>query len=564
MNGTCRTVLHAAALLALVAAFADDAISGDLSDDNHYILCDRGAACTGDIGTGVVATAFQPTGTLNTGRASHTATLLPSGKVLVAGGQGACRGADDCILSSAEIYDPATGVWSPTGSLKNARAGHTATLLPDGRVLVIGGERRETTMEVYDPSTGSWTFVALLVNHWLPGFTASLLTSGEVLIAGGGSGSRDSTLYDPSSGAFSPTNSLQSPRTSHTATLLRDGRVLVTGGEFDVYVDDIEVLSSTELYDPIGGTWTSAANLNMALTYHVAVLLTDGRVLVLGGPGPDFVPEIYDPDAGTWSETAKPSQGRVQFAATPLPNGQVMISGGATEGPTLLAGTEIYDERVGSWRMGGDLITPRLGHTATLLADGRVLVTGGVTLEGAARRVLGTSELYGPASPLIANGTIVRVIEYYNEAQDHYFITWLPEEIAKLDAGVQIEGWHRTGYSFLSYAKAQPGTSDICRFYIPPAAGDSHFYGRGTAECAATASAHPDYTLEDPNFMAMFLPLGGVCPLNTTEVYRAFDNRPDGNHRYTTDKGVLQAMVDKGWLAEGDGPNFVVMCAPQQ
>jgi hypothetical protein len=154
-------------------------------------------------------------------------------------------------------------------------------------------------------------------------------------------------------------------------------------------------------------------------------------------------------------------------------------------------------------------------------------------------------------------------VEYYNAAQDHYFMTWVPSEIAILDAGVTIKGWSRTGYSFDTYSSPATGTSPVCRFYIPPQLGDSHFYGRGTEECNATGQKNPTFVLEDPDFMNMFLPVAGVCPANTTEVYRVFDNRPDANHRYMTDKSLRDQMVAKGWIAEGDGPDLVVMCAPQ-
>jgi len=109
----------------------------------------------------------------------------------------------------------------------------------------------------------------------------------------------------------------------------------------------------------------------------------------------------------------------------------------------------------------------------------------------------------------------------------------------------------------------QAGTSPVCRFYIPPALGDSHFYGRGTAECNATAQKNPTFVLEDPDFMNMILPVAGVCPVGTTNVYRVFDGRLDANHRYMTDKAIRDQMVAKGWIAEGDGPDLVVMCAPQ-
>ena len=155
------------------------------------------------------------------------------------------------------------------------------------------------------------------------------------------------------------------------------------------------------------------------------------------------------------------------------------------------------------------------------------------------------------------------VVEFYHAALDHYFITWMPNEIAILDAGTQIRGWTRTGYSFKTYTTPQAGTSPVCRYYIPPGLGDSHFFGRGTVECNATGQKNPTFVLEDPAFMQMYLPAAGVCPANTTQVYRVFSNRLDANHRYMTDRTVRDQMVAKGWLAEGDGPDLVVMCAPQ-
>jgi serine protease len=157
----------------------------------------------------------------------------------------------------------------------------------------------------------------------------------------------------------------------------------------------------------------------------------------------------------------------------------------------------------------------------------------------------------------------VTIVEFYNASLDHYFITWVPAEIAILDAGVTIKGWTRTGKTFTTYTSARTGTSPVCRFYIPPALGDSHFFGRGLQECNDTAVKNPTFVAEDPSFMQMFLPTAGACPAGTVPVYRVFSNRPDANHRYMTDRAVRDQMVMKGWLAEGDGPDLVVMCAPQ-
>jgi hypothetical protein len=157
----------------------------------------------------------------------------------------------------------------------------------------------------------------------------------------------------------------------------------------------------------------------------------------------------------------------------------------------------------------------------------------------------------------------VNVAEYYNATLDHYFITWLDAEQQNLDAGLTPSRWTRTGFAFKAYTAAQPGTSPVCRYYIPPGLGDSHFFGRGTAECDSTGQRNPSFVLEAPAFMQMILPDAGTCPPDTTPIYRVFSNRPDANHRYTTDSTVRDQMVARGWVAEGDGPDRVVMCAPR-
>ena len=154
----------------------------------------------------------------------------------------------------------------------------------------------------------------------------------------------------------------------------------------------------------------------------------------------------------------------------------------------------------------------------------------------------------------------VPVVEYFNAGLDHYFITWVTDEIAKLDAGTVIKGWMRTGKSFYTDSTAPTGTSPVCRYYIPPNLGNSHFFGRGAVECNATGAKNPSFVLEDAAFLHMFLPVAGVCPVNTTQVYRVFDNRPDANHRYMTDKATRDQMVAKGWLAEGDGSRPGTWC----
>ncbi len=153
-------------------------------------------------------------------------------------------------------------------------------------------------------------------------------------------------------------------------------------------------------------------------------------------------------------------------------------------------------------------------------------------------------------------------VEYYNAMLDHYFLTHIAGEIAILDAGVTIRGWVRTGQTITVLTAAGAGTSPVCRYYIPPGKGDSHFYGRGTAECNATGQNNPSFVNEDPQFFHVTLPVAGVCPAGTTVVYRVFSNRADANHRYMVSRALRDQMVAAGWLAEGDGPDLVVMCAP--
>ncbi len=167
----------------------------------------------------------------------------------------------------------------------------------------------------------------------------------------------------------------------------------------------------------------------------------------------------------------------------------------------------------------------------------------------------------GQGVPVAAAPTI-EVIEYYNTTLDHYFITWTAAEIANLDAGSTPTRWVRTGLTFRAHATPQPGTSQICRFYIPPSEGDSHFFGRNQAECSASQQANPKFVLEDPDYMQLYMPIAGACPARTRPVYRLFSNRPDANHRYLTERAIRDQMVAAGWLAEGDGPDVVAMCAP--
>ena len=165
---------------------------------------------------------------------------------------------------------------------------------------------------------------------------------------------------------------------------------------------------------------------------------------------------------------------------------------------------------------------------------------------------------------LVTTGAAVpaTVVEFYNAAFDHYFITWVSAEIALLDEGTTLKGWSRTGKTFKALVNAVGGASPVCRIYIPPGKGDGHFFGRDQTECDGTMAKNPTFLLEEPNFFFLYPTTAGNCAAGTVPVYRVYSNRADANHRYTIERAVRDQMVAKGWLAEGDGPDIVVMCAP--
>jgi Galactose oxidase, central domain/Kelch motif len=338
------------------------------------------------------------TGSLNISRDDHTATLLPDGEVLVAGGFGA-----SAVQATVELYDPATGSWSFTGSLNKGRVSHTATLLPDGMVLVAAGTDigigDVATAELYDPATGAWTLTGSL-NFGRYYHTATLLADGKVLVAGGYSYPEDlasAELYDPAAGTWSVTGSLDTARQQFTATLLPDGRVLVAGG----YNTSKGALAGAELYDPATGTWIVTGSLNTARYRHTATLLLDGKILVAGGvqvDGGDALArtELYDPATGTWTVTDNLQAARQSHTATLLASGTVLVAGG-DNGHFLangrLASAELYDPATGKWTATGKLATGRYHYTATLLPNGQVLAAAGY---GNPVGQISSAELYDP------------------------------------------------------------------------------------------------------------------------------------------------------------------------
>jgi len=397
-----RNVFGFIVLLMLVACFPKNiqrevSVKPQVSVGGKVSIADRRKGETFYSSDKLYASAFgtfSATGSMSAERCYHTATLLPNGKVLVAGSRNNGTGAS---LSSAELYDPATGTFTPTGSMSAAYGYHAATLLPNGKVLLTGGIGlsgiARSSAEVYDPASGTFSATgSMSAGRW--GHTATLLPNGMVLVAGGDY-LASAELYDPASGTFAVTGSMSAPRTWHTATLLPNGKVLVTGAESPGGT----VLSSAELYDPAAGTFASAGSMSAVRCWHRATLLPDGRVLIVGGyttGGASLSSaELYVPShgRGSFSATGSMSAARYLHSAIMLPNGKVLVAGGMNPAP--LSSAELYDPATGTFAPTGSMTAARQNPVAVLLPNKKVLVAGGVNFE-TPDRLVASADLYDP------------------------------------------------------------------------------------------------------------------------------------------------------------------------
>jgi hypothetical protein len=359
---------------------------------------------------------FTVTGNLTTARTQHTATLLKNGKVLIAGGY-----LNGLPLASAELYDPSTRTFTATGNMITPRESHLATPLNDGRVLIVGGYSPPgggiADAELYDPSSAAFHSTGRMTTP-RQDLSATLLKDGNVLIAGGleYDASSDSynilasaELYDPVTETFTPVGNMSTERGQHTATLLRDGRVLIAGG---IALDG----ASAEIYDPSTRTFTESRSMTSARAGHTATLLQDGTVLIVGPGGRNVVytsgppAETYDPSTGTFATAGEISRVCcVPPTATLLLDGRVLFAGGAKEiclrfqlnfctavTSSVTASADLYDPTARTFSSTGSMNVPRAWSTATLLRDGTVLVTGGTQGKGDS---LAGAEIYMPDPP---------------------------------------------------------------------------------------------------------------------------------------------------------------------
>ena len=318
------------------------------------------------------------TGNLNVPRAGCTATVLDDGRVLITGGYATQP------LASTELFEPARGAFTIGPNMQAARVGHTATLLSDGEVLIAGG-----SAEIFD----GHAFNAM------PGMTprtshsATLLRDGTVLLAGGisqgGTVLADAELFDPATRSFARVGSMSAPRFGHGTALLPDGRVLIAGGYAAIELHGFAL--TAEIYDPQTKTF-SLTNTPLGAHLDEVVALLDGRALLVGIDDPPLVnsiSELFDPRTDSFQPTAPVWSARFGAKAIVLRDGSVLIAGGGS----FLATNdlEIFDPAENTFRSIGALQIARMKHAAVVLRDGRSLFIGGEDQT----KVIPTGESFG-------------------------------------------------------------------------------------------------------------------------------------------------------------------------
>ena len=349
---------------------------------------------------------------LSQARWAAASVVLRDGRVMVAGGTTGTSSFN--AVTSATVFDPATGFWRSVTGMLQPRAYAMAVVLADGSVLVAGGSRNGQpldTAERYNPATDTWVAAGRLNLPRTQG-TLTLLRDDRVLAVGGGvvggpdwNSTASAELFDPKRGVWSIAAPMSVARARHTATVLPDGVVLVAGGATTFHGETGSVTAKAELYDPKAGTWRAAAPMSHPRYVHGAALLPDGKVLVAGGwyatsnsdPSHETA-EIYDPAANRWAATGAMKSARAEYGLVSLPDGRILVAGGIDPAYKAQAGAELYDPATGLWQATGKLGVGTMGSAIQALRDGRVLIAGGA-LDALASKVTGVCEIYAPPRP---------------------------------------------------------------------------------------------------------------------------------------------------------------------
>ena len=454
-------------------------------------------------------------------RVSPSATALSDGRVLVVGGFGGPYAYASSAIASAEVWDPATEAFTPAGSMSERRVGHTATLLPDGRVLVVGGEGSDgasASAEIWDPASNAFTRLALPAEASGTG-TATLLGDGRVLIVRG-----TAVLWDPQTNAFSPSGSLAQARIGHTATLIQNGRVLIAGGR----APGGGFLASAELWDPTTGDFSATGSLAAGRAGHAATRLADGRVFFFGGyddpSGPALATvEFWDPLDGSFGKAAALAEGLVEAntSAVLLSDGRRVLVAGYTGGTGGPASAFVYDPADGDeptsppqqtaqqtpeqtpeqtlvchW----DLPTDVLAEVELLAAELGVAIEGPdyVATSGDVR--LGVDAFVQAGCDLI----VARVVSPELQAAAAAALEAYPEQRAVVFGSASFQGWDLANVLWLSVSAEATGSaiSDAIRQVV-----DGTFQG-GTLSASGLATPPPPFTGGRPPTDGPFSPTG--------------------------------------------------------
>ncbi len=416
-------------------------------------------------------------------------------------------------FTTVHVFDACTGAYlRDLDSNTRIRGPQAVKLGPDGLIYVTS----ESSQQILRYRNDTLEFVDVFATFsGLDPTGFAFAPNGDVYVA---AYRTSQVLRLSSSGAF-----VDVPVASGAAGLKGPDNGITFGPDGNLYVPGYDS-SNVVRYDPRTGNSSVAVARSAQGLGHTRGLLaeSDGRTMLITGEGSN------------------------QLLRFDLPTGAVSVLNDKLRAPTGIA-----------YGTGGTLLVLER-DTVRTLDPATGAATGVLVQPGAGNVDFGTylAVIAVPAPPKAT------VVEYYNVALDHYFISALSADIAALDSGA-LAGWARTGLEFNAYLEPAPGTSPVCRFYLPPGSGDSHFYSASPVECDETRAKFPSFVLEAAAVMYIALPDPGTgeCPAGLAGVYRLWNGRADSNHRYTTDAGVKAAMLAKGYVAEGYGPDATIMCA---